>query len=90
MTFHETVGDSFLPNRPQGWMVSIHSEGNRFAYNTVEDVISAITEAHVTDPGVAEQLERASQCLALLLPKKISDDHLPESYAVFSSSDGLN
>ena len=70
MTFHETVGDSFLPNRPQEWMVSIHSEGNRFAYNTVEDVISVITEAHATDPGVAEQLERSLAMLGALAAKE--------------------
>ncbi|KAI0280235.1 hypothetical protein BGY98DRAFT_914957 [Russula aff. rugulosa BPL654] len=43
--------------------VSIHPEGKRYAYNTAEDGISVVTEAHVSDPGVAAQLEK---CLAML------------------------
>jgi hypothetical protein len=120
-------------------MVSIHPEGKRYAYNTAEDGISVVTEAHVSDPGVAAQLEK---CLAMLrdiaarenvqlpattdlfleidhdtetcsywfadhahrtvfwlhpvdtemvgLPDCHSLKHLRESYAVFSSSGGLN
>jgi hypothetical protein len=44
-------------------MVSIHPEGRRYAYNTMEDGISVVTEAHVSDPSVAAQLEK---CLAML------------------------
>lgn len=44
-------------------MVSIHPEGRRYAYNTMEDGISVVTEAHVSDSGVAAQLEK---CLAML------------------------
>jgi hypothetical protein len=43
--------------------LSIHPEGKRYAYNTAEDGISVVTEAHVTEPGVAEQVER---CIAML------------------------
>jgi hypothetical protein len=37
--------------------VSIHPEGKRYSYHTTKDGISVITEARVSDPGVAEQLE---------------------------------
>jgi hypothetical protein len=119
--------------------MSIHPEGKRYAYNTAEDGISIVTEAHVTDPGVAEQLEASLAMLRALaadenvqLPARTdlfleidqdtktcsywfadhgnrtiiwlhpvdtdavglldshSNPHLRESYAVFSSSGGLN
>ena len=35
--------------------MSIHPEGKRYVYNTAEDGISVVTEAHVTDPGVVWQ-----------------------------------
>ena len=51
-TFHQTVGDSFLPkvflSIPR--MDGVHSsilEGKRYAYNSAEDGISVVTEAHV-------------------------------------------
>jgi hypothetical protein len=37
--------------------VSIHPEGKRYSYHTTKDGISVVTEARVSDPGVAEQLE---------------------------------
>lgn len=41
----------------RGWNVSIHPEGKRYSYHTTKDGISVVTEARVSDPGVAEQLE---------------------------------
>lgn len=43
--------------------MSIHPEGKRYAHKIIEGRISVITEAHVTDPEVAEQLEG---CLAMI------------------------
>jgi hypothetical protein len=43
--------------------VSVHPEGKRYAYNTAEDGISIVTEAHVKDPSVAAQLEK---CIAMI------------------------
>ena len=78
MILHETVGGSFSSKasyRSQGWTVSIHPEGKRYAYNTAEDGISVVTEAHVTDARVAELLET---CLANLMVLAAKENvHLP-------------
>lgn len=66
ITLHEIVGTHSYSRpsyRSQGWTGSIHPEGKCYSYNTAEDGISVVTEADVTDPAVAEQLER---CLAML------------------------
>ena len=43
--------------------MSVHPEGKRYAHKIIEGRISVTTEAHVTDPEVAEQLEG---CLAMI------------------------
>jgi hypothetical protein len=49
--------------RSQGWTVSVHPEGKRYSHNDMEDGISFVTEAYVTDPVVAEKLEG---CIAMI------------------------
>jgi hypothetical protein len=44
----------------------IHPEGRRYAYNAAEDDIYVVTEAHITDPGVAKQLESSLAMLRTL------------------------
>jgi len=65
--------------------VSIHPEGKRYAYNTAEDGISVVTEAHVTDPGVAEQLETSLAMLKALAAKE--NVHLPTTTDLFLEID---
>jgi hypothetical protein len=69
----------------QGWNVSIHPEGKRYAYNTAEDGISIVTEAHVTDPSVAEQLEISLAMLRDLAAKE--NVHLPATTDLFLEID---
>jgi len=47
----------------EGWALSIHPEGKRYAYKTAQGSLSVVTEAHVSDPRVAEQVE---SCIATL------------------------
>jgi len=54
----------------QGWTVSIHPEGKRYAYYTTEDGISVVTEAHVSDPCVARLLENSVAMLKALATKE--------------------
>ncbi|KAN0116201.1 hypothetical protein V8E52_006258 [Russula decolorans] len=71
--------------RSQGWTVSIHPEGKRYAYNTAEDGVSVVTEAHVTDSNVAEQLEA---CLAMLRVLAAEENvHLPATTDLFLEID---
>jgi hypothetical protein len=65
--------------------MSIHPEGKRYAYNTAEDGISIVTEAHVTDPGVAEQLEASLAMLRALAADE--NVHLPASTDLFLEID---
>jgi hypothetical protein len=71
--------------RSQGWTVSIHPEGKRYAYNTAQDGISIVTEAHVTDPGVAEQLEGGLAMLRALATEE--NVHIPASADLFLEID---
>ena len=52
-------------------MISVHPEGKRYAHKITEDGISVVTESHVTDPGVAEQLE---DCLAMIRVLTVEED----------------
>jgi hypothetical protein len=65
--------------------VSIHPEGKRYAYNTAEDGISVVTEAHVTDPGVAAQLETSVTKLKALAARE--NVHLPATTELFVEID---
>jgi hypothetical protein len=65
--------------------VSIHPEGKRYAYNTAEDGISVVTEAPVTDPAVAEQLETSVAMLRALAVKE--NVHLPATTDLFVEID---
>ena len=65
--------------------MSIHPEGKRYAYNTTEDGISIVTEAHVTDPTVTEQLETCLAQLSVLAAEE--NVHLPATTDVFLEID---
>ncbi|KAH9164843.1 hypothetical protein EDB89DRAFT_1850829, partial [Lactarius sanguifluus] len=41
----------------QGWTISSHPEGKRYAHVKAQAGITIITEAHVVEPGVLEQLD---------------------------------
>ena len=73
------------PKGQQRWIVSIHREGRRYAYNTAEDGISVVTEAHVTDPGIVTQLETGVAKLKALAVKE--NVHLPASTDQFVEID---
>ena len=51
---------NILPQRPsyhtQGWTISNHPEGKRYAHSKTQAGITVVTEARVADPGVSEQL----------------------------------
>jgi hypothetical protein len=65
--------------------VSVHTEGKRYAHNNMRDGISVVTEAHVTDPRVAEQLEG---CLAIIRALAAKQDiHFPETTELFLEID---
>ena len=54
------AGNSFSQRpayRSQKWTVSFHPEGKRYAHYDTECGMSVVTEAYVTERGVAEQLE---------------------------------
>ena len=46
----------------QGRRGPIHTEGNRYSFNTAEDGISVVTETHVTDPSVATINQVSGTC----------------------------
>jgi len=63
----------------------IHPEGKRYAYNTAEDGISIVTEAHVTHPSVGQQLQT---CLAMLRALAAEENvHLPATTDLFLEID---
>ena len=65
--------------------MSVHPEGKRYAHKITEDGISVVTEAHVTDPGVAEQLE---DCLAMIRVLAVKEDiRLAETTDLFLEID---
>ena len=65
--------------------MSVHTEGKRYAHNNMGDGISVVTEAHVTDPGVAEQLEGCLAIIRVLAAKQ--DIHFPETTELFLEID---
>ena len=65
--------------------MSVHPKGKRYAHQITGDQISVITEAHVTDPGVAEQLE---SCLAMIRALAVEEGvHLSETTDLFVEVD---
>jgi len=71
--------------RPQGWTVSVHPEGKRYAHYNTGEGISVVTEAYVTDPGVAEQLEGSIAMIRALAAKE--DVHLQATTDLFLEID---
>jgi hypothetical protein len=65
--------------------VAIHPEGKRYGYNTAEDGISIVTEAHVTDPSVAAQLDTSVAMLRALAAEE--NVHLPATTDLFIEID---
>lgn len=49
-----------MPQRPsyhaQGWTISDHPEGKRYAHSKAQAGITIVTESRVADPGVSDQL----------------------------------
>jgi hypothetical protein len=50
---HQVSAPSY---QSQGWTISAHPEGKRYAHIKSQAGIAVITEAHVTEPGVSDQL----------------------------------
>jgi hypothetical protein len=69
--------------------VSIHPEGKRYAYNIAEDEISVVTEAHVIDPGVAEQLEHQYSYVFVFGTCKSPKPHCEATFIAASQCSGL-
>ena len=65
--------------------MAIHPEGKRYGYNTAEDGISIVTEAHVTDPSVAAQLDTSVAMLRALAAEE--NVHLPATTDLFIEID---
>ena len=65
--------------------MSVHPKGKRYAHQITGDRISVITEAHVADPEVAEQLEG---CLAMIRALAAEEGvHLSETTDLFVEVD---
>jgi hypothetical protein len=68
--------------------VSVHPEGKRYAHNNTENGISLVTEAHVADHGVTEQLEN---CLAMVRTLAARENvHLPRTTDLFLEFDEIS
>lgn len=71
--------------RSQRWTVHVHPEGKRYAHYDTGDGVSVVTEAYVTDPRVAEQLEG---CIAMIRTVAAKEDvHLPATTDLFLEID---
>ena len=68
--------------------MSVHPEGKRYAHNGMEDGISVVTEAYVTDPEVAEQLEGCLTMVRALAAKE--DFRLPATTDLFLEFDQVS
>ena len=66
-------------------MVSVHPDGKRYAHNVMTDGLSVVTEAHVTDPVVAEQLDACLTMIRVLAAKE--GVHLSETTDLFVEVD---
>jgi hypothetical protein len=80
--------DSFRPRpsyQPEGWVVSVHSEGKRYGHNKTENGLCLVTEAHVSDPIVAERLDDWVGYIRAVAAEK--DVYLPETSDLFLEID---
>ncbi|KAH9979757.1 hypothetical protein BJV74DRAFT_120386 [Russula compacta] len=69
----------------KSWTVSVHPEGKPYAHNRTEAGFSIVTEAHVSHPGVAAQLDNV---LAIIRARAAEKDvHLPETSDLFLDID---
>jgi len=50
---HQVSAPSY---QSQGWTISAHPEGKRYAHIKSQAGITLVTEAHITEPGVSDQL----------------------------------
>jgi hypothetical protein len=75
---HQVSAPSY---QSKGWTISAHPEGKRYAHIESQTGITVITEAHVTEPGVSDQL---NAWLAVIYDV-ITEEHitLPESSHLF-------
>ncbi|KAH9171924.1 hypothetical protein EDB89DRAFT_1030082 [Lactarius sanguifluus] len=65
----------------QGWTVSSHPEDGRYAHSKVQAGITIVTEAHIAEPGVSDQL---NAWLAIISNMIIEENvHLPEASHLF-------
>ena len=65
--------------------MSVHPDGKRYAHNVMTDGLSVVTEAHVTDPVVAEQLDACLAMIRVLAAKE--GVHLSETTDLFVEVD---
>ncbi len=71
--------------QPEGWVESVHSEGKRYGHNKTENGLSLVTEAHVSDPMVAERLDDWVGYIRAVAAEK--DVYLPETSDLFLEFD---
>ncbi|KAN0131978.1 hypothetical protein V8E53_010258 [Lactarius tabidus] len=78
MGTHQVSAPSY---QSQGWTISAHPEGKRYAHFESQAGITVITEAHVTEPGVSDQLN----AWLSVIYDVITEEHvtLPESSHLF-------
>ena len=88
ITLHVAVSthsDQRPSYRSQGWTVYVHPEGRRYAHYDRGDGVSVVTEAYVTDPRIAEQLEG---CIAMIRAVAVREDvQLPATTDLFLEID---
>ncbi|KAF8273489.1 hypothetical protein EI94DRAFT_1716017 [Lactarius quietus] len=59
----------------QGWTISAHPEGKRYAHIKSQAGITLVTEAHITEPGVSDQLNS----WLTVIYDTIAEEHVPVS-----------
>ncbi|KAH9042552.1 hypothetical protein EDB85DRAFT_2139121 [Lactarius pseudohatsudake] len=57
----------------QGWTVSAHPEGKRYAHVETHPGITLVTEAHIAEPGVSDQL----YAWLAMICNVITEEHVP-------------
>ncbi|KAH9003466.1 hypothetical protein EDB86DRAFT_2364666 [Lactarius hatsudake] len=65
----------------QGWTISAHPEGNPYAHIKVPAGITIVTEAHIAEPGVMDQLDAWLSVICNMIAEK--HVHLPETSHLF-------
>ncbi|KAH9026751.1 hypothetical protein EDB85DRAFT_162236 [Lactarius pseudohatsudake] len=79
-------GAGFAPQsepsyQSQGWTISAHPEGNHYAYTTAPLGITIVTEAHIVEPGVSDQLNAWLAIICNVITER--HIHLPETSHLF-------